>query len=158
VAEATVAFLAPLARKRNVDLKLVLPPERLDCEVDTGQMQQVLTNLVVNGVHACSQGGSVRVVLERRHAAPPADVGGEAGEYVQASVQDSGQGIPPEHLPRIFEPFFTTKDVGEGTGLGLAVSWGIVREHGGWIEVENDFGHGATFSVYLPARMAEVTA
>jgi two-component system, NtrC family, sensor kinase len=65
-------------------------------------------------------------------------------------VKDEGSGIAPEHLPRLFEPFFTTKDVGEGTGLGLAVTYGIVREHGGWVAVESDVGCGTTFSIHLP--------
>jgi signal transduction histidine kinase len=65
-------------------------------------------------------------------------------------VRDTGAGIAPEHLQHVFEPFFTTKDVGEGTGLGLAVAYGIIREHGGWIAVESRVGFGTTFSVFLP--------
>jgi signal transduction histidine kinase len=72
-------------------------------------------------------------------------------DALRLRVRDEGHGIAAEHLPRVFEPFFTTKDVGEGTGLGLAVTYGIVREHGGWIAVASDVGRGTTFSVYLPA-------
>jgi two-component system, NtrC family, sensor kinase len=72
------------------------------------------------------------------------------GTYVRLAVEDAGKGIDPAVLPRVFEPFFTTKDVGEGTGLGLSVSYGIIREHGGWIEVESKVGVGSRFSVFLP--------
>ncbi len=69
-------------------------------------------------------------------------------------MRDDGEGIAADVLAHIFEPFFTTKDVGEGTGLGLAVSYGIIREHGGWITVESKVNHGSTFRVYLPRRAA----
>jgi two-component system NtrC family sensor kinase len=73
-------------------------------------------------------------------------------------VSDRGVGIPREHLGRLFEPFFTTKPPGEGTGLGLSVSWGIVREHGGWITVESQELEGSTFAVLLPLRPVRVQA
>ena len=70
-------------------------------------------------------------------------------------MEDQGAGIAPEHLTHVFEPFFTTKDVGEGTGLGLSVAWGIVRDHGGWIDVESEPGRGSRFTVLLhPAHTA----
>jgi signal transduction histidine kinase len=72
-------------------------------------------------------------------------------------VADQGQGIPPRDLPNIFDPFFTTKEVGQGTGLGLSIAYGIVEEHGGWIDVASTPGEGSTFTVFLPltARGAE---
>ena len=66
------------------------------------------------------------------------------------SVQDQGHGVAGEHLPHLFEPFFTTKDVGEGTGLGLSVSYGIAQDHGGWIDVSSEPGQGSRFTLYLP--------
>jgi signal transduction histidine kinase len=69
-------------------------------------------------------------------------------------VEDHGQGIEPEHIEHLFEPFFTTKDVGEGTGLGLSIAYGIVEEHGGWIDVTSRVGEGSVFSVYLPVESA----
>jgi len=112
----------------------------------------------MNGIHALKAQGVVRVLLDRAPGAPPADVAGPAGEFARIRVHDDGHGIAPQDLARIFEPFFTTKDVGEGTGLGLAVSWGIVREHGGWIEVDSEIGRGTTFSVYVPFAKVDAEA
>jgi two-component system, NtrC family, sensor kinase len=144
----TVELLATLARKRGVVLAVEGSEDALAARVDPGQIQQVLTNLVVNGLQAMD-GGRLVVRLERRRATPPPDVGGIPGEYAAVTVEDQGAGIAPEHLPRIFEPFFTTKDVGEGTGLGLSVAYGIVREHGGWIAVQSRPGAGSRFTVFL---------
>ncbi|KYG10345.1 histidine kinase, partial [Sorangium cellulosum] len=152
IARQTLALLEPLARKRGVTLRLDeadLAPPGAQAEVDTGQMQQVLTNLVMNGMQSMKRGGELTVRVERARARPPADHGGAEGEHVAIRVIDQGDGIAPENIPRVFEPFFTTKDVGEGTGLGLSVSYGIVREHGGWLDVESELGKGSTFTVYL---------
>ncbi|AGP40314.1 sensor histidine kinase [Sorangium cellulosum] len=152
IARQTLALLEPLARKRSVTLRLDeadLAPPGAQAEVDTGQMQQVLTNLVMNGMQSMKRGGELTVRVERARARPPADHGGAEGEHVAIRVIDQGDGIAPENIPRVFEPFFTTKDVGEGTGLGLSVSYGIVREHGGWLDVESELGKGSTFTVYL---------
>jgi len=73
----------------------------------------------------------------------------EAGFYVE--VSDTGKGIPPQDLGKIFDPFFTTKDVGKGSGLGLSVSHGIIKQHGGRIEVKSEVGQGSTFTVFLPS-------
>jgi CheY-like chemotaxis protein len=80
-----------------------------------------------------------------------------AGRFVCMSVSDTGTGIAPENMSRIFEPFFTTKEVGKGTGLGLAMVFGIVQEHQGWIDVESEVGRGAKFRVFLPAMSGEAT-
>ncbi|HVK04383.1 MAG TPA: ATP-binding protein, partial [Armatimonadaceae bacterium] len=107
-----------------------------------GKINQVLLNLLINAVHACEPGGAVRV---RTRAAA-------SGGGVVIEVRDDGAGIAPENLPRIFDPFFTTKPVGQGSGLGLSVSYGIIRDHGGSIEAESEAGKGATFRVRLPLR------
>jgi two-component system, NtrC family, sensor kinase len=147
--EQSSSLLHALASRRGVRLEAV-PAQGLEVDVDAGHLQQVLTNLVVNAVQATPSGGTVRLSAQRVRAIPPADVGGGEREWVRLDVEDTGSGIPPEVLPRIFEPFFTTKDVGEGTGLGLSVSYGLVRDHGGWLGVESELGRGSRFSVYLP--------
>jgi two-component system NtrC family sensor kinase len=146
----TLELLGPLADKRSV--ALVLAPGEVDtaASVDGGQIQQVVTNLVMNAVQAIPAGGTVELRLEREKGIAPADVGGGEAEWLCLTVADDGEGIAPEHLPHVFEPFFTTKDIGEGTGLGLAVTYGIIREHGGFIAVESKVHVGTTFSVFLP--------
>jgi signal transduction histidine kinase len=108
-----------------------------------GKINQVFFNLLVNAVQACSQGGAITA---RTH--------GEAGKGVVIEIEDNGCGIQPEHRARLFEPFFTTRPIGQGTGLGLSVSFGIIRDHGGAIEVESAPGRGSTFRVRLPLRPA----
>jgi signal transduction histidine kinase len=150
LAREAVALLAPLARKRGVELVLRSAESPCAAEIDVGQIQQALANLVVNAIHASAPGGVVTVDAGRERARPPAEHGGPEGDYVRVSVVDGGAGIAPEDRDRIFEPFFTTKEVGEGTGLGLSVSYGIVREHGGWIAIESELGKGSRFSIFLP--------
>ncbi len=85
-----------------------------------------------------------------QQATPPQGSGCARGEYARVDVIDQGEGISPEIIEQVFEPFFTTKQVGEGTGLGLSIAYGIVKEHGGWIDVRSELGKGSCFSVYLP--------
>jgi CheY-like chemotaxis protein len=82
---------------------------------------------------------------------------GRAGHWIRIAVTDTGTGIAAEHLSHIFEPFFTTKDVGKGTGLGLATAYGILQQHGGWLEVESEEGRGTQFRVFLPSHGATAT-
>lgn len=145
----TFEVLGATARKRGVVLAEGEASSAW-AEVDAGQFQQVLTNLVLNAIQALADGGKVTVGIRTERVRPPADVGGQAGEFLCVFVQDNGPGIAEADLPRIFEPFFTTKGVGEGTGLGLSISRGIIHEHGGWIGVESRPGTGACFNVYLP--------
>jgi signal transduction histidine kinase len=110
----------------------------------------VLSNLVVNGIDATSAGGEMVVRIRMEEATPPAGSDAKPGHYLRIDVRDPGAGIRKEDLDRVFEPFFTTKDVGLGTGLGLSVAHGIVRDHGGWIAVQSEENRGSCFSVYLP--------
>jgi two-component system cell cycle sensor histidine kinase/response regulator CckA len=121
---------------------------------DPTRIQQVIMNLAVNARDAMPQGGKLRIELERleienSNQSPLPEM--ETGEWVRLRVSDTGAGIPPDVLPRIFEPFFTTKPAGEGTGLGLAQVWGIVKQHDGHIGVTTEVGKGTTFVIYLPA-------
>ncbi len=113
---------------------------------NVGKIQQVVTNLVINAMHATPQGGTITVGL--RHSPTL----GEFEGAVEVVVSDTGSGIPKEVIGKIFEPFFTTKDVGKGTGLGLSVSYGIIRDHGGEIKVTSELGKGTTFVIILPLQ------
>jgi signal transduction histidine kinase len=148
----TLRLVGTLAAQRQVALlQRPLPP----CPVlaDAVQLQQVLTNLVMNALQASRPGQRVELWASREEHLAPVDVdpGGANRPWVVLHVQDQGSGIAPEVLPHVFEPFFTTKEVGEGSGLGLSVSWSLVRDHGGWISASSDLTGGSHFAVYLPA-------
>jgi two-component system NtrC family sensor kinase len=155
VARETADLLASLAKKKGIEMDVRADHPPLPASVDRGQMQQVLTNLIVNAAQALPDGGRVDIELGRTRAVPPPEAeaanAGEA-EYIRIAVKDEGQGIPPEILDQVFEPFFTTKEVGEGTGLGLSIAYGIVQDHGGWIDVTSEPGQGTCFAVYLPGE------
>jgi two-component system cell cycle sensor histidine kinase/response regulator CckA len=129
--------------------------------VDQGQLEQVVINLVVNARDAMPQGGAVTIRTANHHQATPVVYGQDdmpAGEYVIIEVTDVGTGIPAEIIQRIFEPFFSTKEVGQGTGLGLSTVYGIVRQTGGFVDVQSTVGKGTQFTIYLPAHKADVNA
>jgi len=124
---------------------------------DATQIDQVLMNLCVNARDAMPEGGRLEIMAENIAFKPEdlaAHPGAKAGPYVVVTVSDSGTGIPPEIQERIFEPFFTTKEHGKGTGLGLATVAGIVKGHGGFLNVYSEVGNGTRFRVYLPATTA----
>ena len=137
----------------NTRIILEVVPGDYWVHADPAQIQQALTNLVVNARDAMPGGGELRVglstlSLQLGDQAPLPDL--PPGEWVVLSVLDTGTGIPPEVVPHIFEPFFTTKEVGQGTGLGLAQVYGIVKQHDGYIDVASQVGKGTTFTIYLP--------
>jgi two-component system, NtrC family, sensor kinase len=109
---------------------------------------------VINAIHAMPDGGTVEIVTSLRDATPPPYIENTDTSWIAVAVRDTGTGMDTATRERIFEPFFTTKQVGEGTGLGLSVSWGIAREHGGWIDVVSEPAAGSTFTVYLPRGQA----
>jgi signal transduction histidine kinase len=145
----TLELLRPLGAKKHVALCLENGETR-PVEIDANQFEQVVTNLVVNAIQAMDHEGDVTVCISEERVSPPADIESNAKEFACVRVTDQGAGIDAEHVPHIFEPFFTTKDVGEGTGLGLSVAYGIVLDHGGWIAVKSEVGKGTEFFVYLP--------
>jgi two-component system, cell cycle sensor histidine kinase and response regulator CckA len=127
-------------------------------EVDRGQIEQVILNLYLNAWQAMNAGGEIYVEtqnVEFDGNSTPIH-GAEPGRYVKLSVTDTGVGMDREIQERIFDPFFTTKEMGRGTGLGLASTYGIVKNHGGFIEVESQKGRGSTFTVFLPASQKEI--
>jgi signal transduction histidine kinase len=146
----TVEMLEPLARTRDVSIVAEAEDGDLQVRGDAAQLQQTLTNLVLNGMQAMVTGGRLEVRCGREKIRQ----GGRVEDRCWIRVRDEGPGIPPDDLPHLFEPFFTTKAAGEGTGLGLAVAQAIVEEHGGWIAVQSEPGHGATFTVNLPPLVA----
>ena len=152
LAEQTVSLLKPLAQKQNATLELHAATPPVVAPADAGQVQQVLSNILMNALQAMTPGGKVNIDIDRATAARPAN--GAPTPCARIAVQDEGHGITPEHLPHVFEPFFTTKDVGEGTGLGLSISYGIIQEHGGWIDVSSAPSRGSRFSIYLPLEAA----
>jgi len=127
-------------------------------EVDQGQVEQVLLNIFVNAWHAMPEGGDLHLMTENVFIDDdfnkPFKV--ETGKYIKISIIDTGAGMDKITQQRIFEPFFTTKEMGRGTGLGLASAYGIVKNHGGFIDVFSELRKGTTFSIYLPASEKEV--
>ncbi len=153
--------------RRTIDPRIDLAAAKADdlatVEADPGQMTQVLMNLCLNARDAMPEGG--RLLLETANVVVEEDragrqLGARPGPFVRLRVSDSGCGMTAEVRERIFEPFFTTKGPGQGTGLGLAMVFGIVQQHGGWVECDSEPGRGTCFDVYLPrtAGAAEAPA
>ncbi len=163
--ETEVRTLRRLIRA-NVELESIVDPDLPNALTDPASVQQILMNLVVNAQDAMAGGGTIRVAAERcRVGEERCRVGEEdvveqenarPGIYTRLSVSDTGSGMDERTRRQIFEPFFTTKERGKGTGLGLAVVYGLVRDHGGWIDVVSRPGEGTTVSVYLPAAEESV--
>jgi signal transduction histidine kinase len=140
--EGSLRLTNYMLRKGKVELDLQLPPDPVTLTFDSQQLQQVIINLVQNAVQAMPDGGRLGVHLKR-----------DDGVAV-IEIKDTGSGIPPEHLARVFDPFFTTKPEGQGTGMGLSVSYGIISRHHGTIHVSSQPGEGALFTIRLPMQAA----
>ncbi len=150
----------------QIELKVVAAPELGSVFADPVQVEQVLMNLCVNARDAMREGGlltieTMKVVLDETYCR--SNAWARPGEYAQISVSDTGEGMPPEVMEHLFEPFFTTKERGKGTGLGLATVFGIVKQHGGFINVTSRPGKGTTFYIYFqsvpgPAEVVEPAA
>jgi CheY-like chemotaxis protein len=132
----------------HIELRLRLAPDVGAVFADPGQIEQVLMNLAVNARDAMPEGG----VLTVETANTPPGEEGEPGPWVRLTVSDTGVGMDPETQAHLFEPFFTTKEPGKGTGLGLAMVYGVVEQTGGYIRVHSEPGTGSRFDVFLPRR------
>ena len=141
----------------NIRVEMAIDDALWTVRVDPGQMEQVIVNLAINARDAMPEGGTLRIALhnrivdEREASGHP---GTHAGEFVTLVMRDTGIGIPPDVLPRIFEPFFTTKAVGRGSGLGLSICDGVIRQAHGFIDVDSTVGVGTTFRLNLPRTIA----
>jgi two-component system cell cycle sensor histidine kinase/response regulator CckA len=146
--------------KKEIRIHKDLMPHIYTVEVDRGQIEQALLNLYVNAWQAMPEGGDLylkteNVLLDANFEnIQPYKV--ETGKYIKITVTDTGSGFDDETKKRIFEPFFTTKEMGRGTGLGLASVYGIIKSHGGYINVHSQKDQGTTFAIYLPASGKEV--
>jgi PAS domain S-box-containing protein len=153
---AGIRALEPMLRRligENIRLKVVSKSPNGRLRIDPGQLDQIVMNLVVNARDAMPNGGSVTIeiattIFEEAYALEHFDV--VPGSYVMVAVSDNGQGMDRETRAHVFEPFFTTKEQGQGTGLGLATIYGIVRQAGGHIWLYSEPGRGTTFKLYLP--------
>ena len=137
----------------EVEFEIVCSPQPLMVHADSGQVEQVVLNLVVNARDAMPNGGRVTVrvdEVELDETAAAAFVEGKPGMYARLGVADTGHGIDEATRAKLFEPFFTTKEQGKGTGLGLSIVYGIVKQSGGYITVVSEPGRGATFLIYFP--------
>ena len=143
IIDGAVRLVGPQASRLNVEVRRSLHAKDDCTAADKDRLQQVLLNLLLNALQATPTGGWVELTTERE----PGDADHDA--FIRLDVRDSGCGIAPEMLPHIFDPFYTTKS--EGTGLGLSVSYNIIIEHKGRLEVRSEIGKGTCFSVYLPA-------
>ncbi len=135
--------------RAGVAVRVEIPAGFTTVVADADQLQQVFLNLVINARDAMAGGGTLGIGAEVQ-TRPRPQRGGPARRYAVVTFADTGAGIAPEHLEHVFDPFFTTKSPGKGMGLGLAVSYGIVEEHGGWLDIESNPGQGTRVTVYLP--------
>jgi len=146
--EETMGLIKHAIVKEGIEIRLNLHDGIPDILADMGQLTQVLINLTLNAADAMDRKGVLEFKTENhsitRHT-------GKTDRYICLSVADTGCGIPDNNIQNIFDPFFTTKEVGKGTGLGLTIVYSIVNAHGGWINVNSEFGKGTTFNIYLPA-------
>lgn len=145
VLDRTLAVVENQALFQNVEITKAASASLPRVLMDVGQIQQVFTNIVLNAAEAMEGKGKLKLTTR---------IAGD-NEHIEIEFSDTGCGIPPENLDKVFDPFFTTKEVGHGTGLGLAVSHGIIAKHKGSIEVKSDVGKGTTFVVKLPINRKE---
>jgi two-component system NtrC family sensor kinase len=152
IASRVAHLLTPIAGKSGITIEFSAPSGPCVTRCDAFLFEQALTNVVLNGLQAMAAGGTLRMEVFRKMATPPKSASSTPERFGVVRVTDTGRGIEPADLERIFDPFFTTKDIGEGTGLGLSVVYGILEDHGGFIEVESQVGRGSQFDLLVPMR------
>lgn len=153
VIERTVSLMEPIFKSKNALVSITERlPEGIGINIDSTQIQQVFSNLLMNAILSKETGVSIQLTAQRCHARSPDASTSQGMECVRITVTDNGDGISEADLPHVFEPFFTTRDIGQGTGLGLSIAHGIVAEHGGWMTVQSSPSAGTTFAVYLPVE------
>jgi PAS domain S-box-containing protein len=138
---------------QEIELQIDAAPSLWDVKADPGQIEQVLMNLASNARDAMPEGGRLTIATANEDLRPDGSstpLGIEPGRFVRLTVADTGHGIPANVRAHIFEPFFTTKEQGKGTGLGLATVYGIVKQSGGWVYLDEAPGSGTSFRIYLP--------
>lgn len=148
--------MLPRLLGEDIQVSLSLDPDLGNVKADQSQIEQVIMNLAVNARDAMPSGGKLHIQtanVELDHTYMRDHPGSKTGSYVMLAIADSGSGMTPETIGHIFEPFFTTKGVGEGTGLGLATVYGVVKQSNGYIWVDSTLGKGSTFQIYLPRNV-----
>jgi PAS domain S-box-containing protein len=135
----------------DVKPEYVIPEDLWACEVDTGQLSEVINNILINAQQAMPDGGIITIMAENSTVREQQALSLNTGSYVKISIKDHGVGIPQEHLSKVFDPFFSTKQA--GSGLGLPVAYSIIKKHGGQIEISSTVGLGTTVEIYLPASL-----
>jgi signal transduction histidine kinase len=133
-------LIAHQKRGNDIRIEFEMDENIPQINADGGQIQQAIIALATNAIDAMPDGGTLTFRAKTTN------------NRVTVEIQDSGIGIAPENLSKVFEPFFTTKEVGKGTGLGLAVCYGIITEHGGRLAVRSNVGVGTTFTIFLPIQ------
>jgi two-component system, cell cycle sensor histidine kinase and response regulator CckA len=155
----TVVQLVRGTMDARIAIRKRLPPATVWVRGDPAQVEQAILNLAMNARDAMPDGGQMTLTVAAADldaTACASRPGAKPGSFIAVAVEDTGVGMSPAVRTHIFEPFFTTKPPGKGTGMGLPMVYGIVTNHGGWIEVESQPGHGSTFTVYLPASPGPV--
>src|SRR6266478_6070312 len=153
---ADMEKMLPRLLGEDINVSLALDPELGNVKADQSQIEQVIMNLAVNARDAMPSGGELQIRtanVELNHAYTREHPGSKPGSYVMLAIADSGTGINTESIAHIFEPFFTTMGVGQGTGLGLATVYGIVKQSNGYIWVDSTLGKGTSFQIYLPRNL-----
>jgi signal transduction histidine kinase len=153
VLRATLELLERQFVSRNVGVETAFADDLPPVTADPDQIQQVFLNLALNAVDAMPSGGTLHISARLETVNHPEREGAPA-PCVAIAFADTGTGIPEADRSRVFDPFFTTKDPGRGTGLGLSVSYGIIEEHGGWLDLQSRVGEGTCFTVHLPVEPA----